>query len=69
MPKNPLVYYGLLMIVAAAAVYAGEWVTRQIVFMVPFALGLGILMVLVGAIYEARKKKASANSELSEPKE
>lgn len=59
MPRNPFIYYGLLVIVAAAAIYVGAWLTRQIEFVVPYAIAAGILLVIVGLIAESRKRKDS----------
>ena len=63
MPKNPFIYYGLLLIVGTAAVYAGSWLTQRIEFVLPFTLGVGILLVILGAMMESRKKKKLAEGE------
>lgn len=58
MPKNPFIYYGLLLIVGTAAIYVGAWLTQKIEFILPFTLGLGILLVILGVLIENKKKQA-----------
>lgn len=63
MPKNTFIYYGLLVIVAAAAIFAGSELSKRIEFAVPYVLGFGILLVIVGVVHEARKKRMAPPAE------
>lgn len=58
MPKNKLLYYGLLIVAASALIYAGFWVTKNIVWFVPTTLGIGALLIILGLVQEAKKKQA-----------
>lgn len=57
MPKNKLLYFGLLVVAAAALIYVGAWLTARISFAVPYAIGVGALMIIAGLVMEAKKKK------------
>lgn len=57
MPKNPLLKIGLLVIAASALIYAGYWVTTNIVYFVPIAFGIGALLIILGLVQEAKKSK------------
>jgi hypothetical protein len=57
MPKNPLLKYGLLVVAAAALIFAGYWVTTNIVYFVPIAFGIGSLLIILGLVQESKKKK------------
>lgn len=59
MPKNPFIYYGLLVIVASAAVFLGAELTKRIEFAVPYALGVGVVLLVIGIYTEMRKKQGS----------
>ncbi len=68
MPKNPLIYYGLLVIVGTAAIYVGAWLTQKIEFILPYTLAAGIVMVIAGAFLEHKKRTAqTAQPELRSP--
>lgn len=58
MPKNKLLYYGLLIVAASALIYAGFWVTTNIIWFVPTALGIGALLIILGLVQESKKKQA-----------
>ncbi len=57
MPKNKLIYYGLLVILGTAACWLGLWLTTRVEFILPYTLGAGILMVIGGAFLESKKPK------------
>lgn len=59
MPQNKLLYLGLLIVAASALIWVGAWLTARIEFAVPYAIGVGALMIIGGLIMEARKKKAA----------
>lgn len=63
MPQNKLLYLGLLVVAASALIYAGYWVTTNIVYFVPIAFGVGALLIIVGLVQEGNKKKAAATPE------
>lgn len=63
MPKNKLIYYGLLVILATAAIYVGAWLANNILFVLPYTLGAGLLMIVLGAVIENRRAKEAAASQ------
>jgi hypothetical protein len=60
MPKNRLIYVGVLFIAACALLFLAFKFTQFVQPILPYALGLGILMVVAGIFWEARKGKAEA---------
>lgn len=58
MPQNKLIYFGLLIIVATAAIYVGGKLISQIEWFLPYAAGVGLLVVAAGIVQEAKKKQA-----------
>jgi hypothetical protein len=67
MPKNKLLYVGLLVIAASAIIWIGAWLTEHIKFAVPYALGVGALMIIGGLVMEAKKKKDTAETPPTPP--
>ena len=67
MPKNKLLYYGLLVIAGAGLIYAADWLTTKIVYFVPVALGVGVLMIIGGLVLEAKKSKQASLQSQSDP--
>jgi hypothetical protein len=63
MPQNKLLYIGLLVVAASALIWVGAWLTARIEFAVPYAIGVGALMIIAGLVMEAKKKKAAAAGE------
>jgi uncharacterized membrane protein (DUF485 family) len=59
MPTNKWIYIGVLVVVAAACIWLGARLLERIEWVVPFALGIGILLILVGLVIEMRKRKAA----------
>ena len=57
MPKNRWLYMGLLIIAAAACIWDGAWLTKRIEFAVPYAVGVGAILIIVGLVVESKKKK------------
>jgi hypothetical protein len=73
MPKNKVIYLGMLLIAAVALLYAGAelslWIRQTGIL--PWVLGLGILLMIAGIIWEVKKTKeapveATASSKESE---
>lgn len=58
MPKNKLLYYGLLIVAASALIYAGYWVVTTIIWFIPTTFGLGALLIILGLVQESKKKKS-----------
>ena len=62
MPKNRVIYVGLLLIAASALIWLGALLARFILDsgILPWTGGLGVLLVIVGMVLEARKQKETA---------
>jgi len=57
MPKNKLIYYGVLLVAAAALLYLGYYVfTKAMAVMIAVA-SIGVIMIIVGLVIEAQKGK------------
>ena len=52
MPKNRLMYIGIVLIVAGASLWVGAELTRRIEWMVPYIGVAGILLVVLGVVLE-----------------
>lgn len=63
MPKNKLLYLGLLVVAAAAFIFVGAKLATFMEPAVPYAVAVGALLIVVGLVMESRKKGAAADSE------
>jgi hypothetical protein len=62
MPKNPVIYAGLVLVVASALIWLGAEFTRRVVGLLPYAMVLGIALLVIGAGVEIyRKYRSPAN--------
>jgi undecaprenyl pyrophosphate phosphatase UppP len=59
MPKNRLIYIGILIVAATALLYVGYMVTKTIEWFLPWAMGIGVLLIVGGVFMEANKAKAA----------
>lgn len=57
---HPLTRIGMWVAVVAGAVWVGDHVIQAIVDYTPFAVGLGILLMVVGMVLRYRQKSAAA---------
>jgi uncharacterized membrane protein YfcA len=60
MPKNKLLYLGLLVVAAAALIYIGAWLATYLLPAVPYAIAVGAVLIIVGLVLESKKKAAIA---------
>lgn len=56
MPKNKLMYIGILVIVASALLWLGAQITKTIEWMLPYSGVAGLILIIAGFFLEARKK-------------
>ncbi len=54
MPKNRLIYYGVLIVVASALIWLGAWLTKHIEWILPYTGVAGIVLMVVGIALELR---------------
>lgn len=58
MPKNRLMYLGVLIVVAAAVLLASKWLLSYILPMVLYIVfGVGVLLIVVGLVMEGKRKQ------------
>jgi undecaprenyl pyrophosphate phosphatase UppP len=60
MPKNRFIYVGVLVVAAVALIYLGYEFTKFVQPILPYALGVGALLIVFGMFMEARKGKTEA---------
>lgn len=63
MPKNKLIYYGILIVAGTALLWAGYQVAATALKILPWTGAVGVLMIIIGLVMESRKGKAAANEE------
>ena len=67
MPKNKLLYLGLLVVAAAALIYIGAWLATYLLPAVPYAIAVGAVFIIVGLVLESKKKAAVGGNEATPP--
>ena len=60
MPKNRAIYIGVLVLVASALIWAGAQLTQRIEWILPYTAIAGVVLIVVGVIYEVRKHQTAA---------
>jgi len=59
MPKNSVMYLGVLIVAASALLWLGAQITKRIEWALPWAGGIGIVLIIVGVFMELRKRTQS----------
>ncbi|MGH9463857.1 MAG: hypothetical protein ACRD1X_21860 [Vicinamibacteria bacterium] len=59
MPTNPFTYLGVLVVAASTSIWIGAELTRRFEWVVPWAGGLGIFLLLIGLAQDARARRRS----------
>jgi hypothetical protein len=57
MPKNKLIYYGILLVAATALLGLGYYIIDKARPFVYGVAGIGLVMIILGMVMEAQKKK------------
>jgi cytochrome c-type biogenesis protein CcmH/NrfF len=61
MPKNQLIYYGLILLIGTMGLWIGIELARRILWLLPYLGGVAVIMIAIGLFYEAqRRRKAPA---------
>jgi hypothetical protein len=60
MPNNRVIYTGLMVLVATVLLWIGAELTKRIEWALPYAGGLGVVLVVGGSIYELWKARGGA---------
>jgi len=59
MPDNRLMYFGILLVVAAASLWLGAELTRRIEWTVPYVGGAGVVLIVLGVVLEFWKQRGA----------
>ena len=63
MPKNRIIYFGILVTAGAALLWIGAVFLATIKDVLIYFGAAGVLLIVIGVILEARKSRAPADSE------
>lgn len=67
MPKNRWIYIGVLVVAAAALIWAATEVGNRIIFAMPYVAGVGVVLIVVGLVMESKKKQEAAANPAQTP--
>jgi hypothetical protein len=67
MPKNKLIYYGILIIAATALLWLGYYIMQAAFYALPATAAIGIVMVILGMVMEAKKAKQPEGDKPEDP--
>lgn len=62
MPKNSIMYLGVLILVASALLWLGAQITKMVEWALPWAGGIGVILIIAGVFMELRKRSQSGLS-------
>lgn len=60
MPKNQLIYYGLILLIGTLGLWIGIELARRILWLLPYLAGVAIIMIAIGLFYEAQRRAKGA---------
>jgi len=67
MPKNKLIYYGILLVAATALLGLGYYIIDQARTFVYGVAAIGIIMIILGMVMESQKKKGPEDGKPQNP--
>ena len=59
MPQNIFIKLGVIVLVATALLWAGAQLSQRVEWILPYSAGVSVVLIVLGVIYEIRKKKPS----------
>lgn len=59
MPKNSIMYLGVLIVAASALLWLGAQITKMVEWALPWAGGVGVVLIIAGVFMELRKRAQS----------
>lgn len=62
MPKNSIMYLGVLIVAASALLWLGAQITKMVEWALPWAGGIGVILIIAGVFMELRKRVESGVS-------
>jgi hypothetical protein len=57
MPKNRIMYYGIVVLSATVLLWVGTELTKRIEWILPYTGGVAVAMILGGFVYELWKRR------------
>lgn len=58
MPKNRIIYLGLIVFVASVLLWIGAELTRRIDWLLPYTTGAGALLIVIGFLHETWRARS-----------
>jgi hypothetical protein len=56
MPKNQLIYYGLILLIGTMGLWIGIELAVRVRWLLPYLAGVAIIMIAIGVFYEAQNR-------------
>jgi hypothetical protein len=66
MPRNRLMYYGVLIVAASALIWIGAWLTRRIEWILPYTGMVGVFLIVTGVAIEFRNRRLQGVTEAAD---
>jgi hypothetical protein len=63
MPKNQLIYYGLILLIGTMGLWIGIELAVRVRWLLPYLAGVAIIMIAIGVFYEAQRRAKSSATE------
>lgn len=60
MPKNRMIYFGVLVVAASVLLFVSKWILNFVEPILPYSAGVGAALIVIGVLYEGRKSKEAA---------
>ncbi len=62
MPKNRVIYWGIVILIATVLLWIGAELTKRIEWLLPYTGVLGVAMIVGGFVYELWKGRAGKSN-------
>lgn len=69
MPNNRVIYIGTVILVVAVLVWIGAELAKRVEWILPYAAGVGVTLIVAGFIYELWKSRAAKQNQEQPPPE
>jgi hypothetical protein len=60
MPKNQLIYYGLILLIGTLGLWIGIELARRILWLLPYLAIVAVIMIAIGLFYESQRRAKGA---------
>lgn len=57
MPNNRIIYFGIILLVAAVLLWIGAELTRRIEWLLPYFVGGAVVLIVVGFVNEMWRRR------------